>query len=170
MEKNGNHRLCLKSKPHVKCHWSLQAGLTSEGDARTYRFLDLDTAHKLPPPPPTPTVQEGPFPDQIGRIAPTETINNPLRTAKAARAASEVKVHVRVEDTVDPPPPPPPPQRLERAIHRPKRTPPGPQKPQKQPRKARRVGEPSTLNTVHKPPSLPPPQSGKGFPQTKKDS
>ena len=108
MGKNGNHRLCLKSKPHVKCHWSLQAGLTSEGDARTYRFLDLDTAHKLPPPP-TPTVQKGPFPDQIGRIAPTETINNPLRTAKAARAASEVKVHVRVEDTVDPPPPPPPP-------------------------------------------------------------
>ena len=41
------------------------------------------------------------------RIAPTETINNPLRTAKAARAASEVKVHVRVVDTVDTPPPPP---------------------------------------------------------------
>ena len=23
---NGNHRLCLKSKPQVKCHWSLPAG------------------------------------------------------------------------------------------------------------------------------------------------
>ena len=31
---NGNLRLCLKSKPQVKCHWSLPAGLTSEGERR----------------------------------------------------------------------------------------------------------------------------------------
>ena len=31
---NGNHRLCLKSKPQVKCQWSLPGGQTLEGEAR----------------------------------------------------------------------------------------------------------------------------------------
>ena len=99
------------SKIETTCKVSLK--LTSKiniGRRRAHvPFYRLGHSPQTPPPPPsTPTVQKGPFPDQIGRIAPTETINNPLRTAKAARAASEVKVHVRVEDTVDPPLPPPP--------------------------------------------------------------
>ena len=34
---DGNHTLCLKSKPQVKCHWSLPAGETSEREAHTRR-------------------------------------------------------------------------------------------------------------------------------------
>ena len=44
---NGNHR--LKSKPQVKCHWTLPSRLTFEGEARARVALStLDTAHKLP--------------------------------------------------------------------------------------------------------------------------
>ena len=46
---NGNHRLCLKSKPQVKCHWTLPSRLTFEVEARARVALStLDTAHKLP--------------------------------------------------------------------------------------------------------------------------
>ena len=46
---NTNHRLCLKSKPQVKCHWSFLAGSTLEGEAHTgVELSTLDTAHKLP--------------------------------------------------------------------------------------------------------------------------
>ena len=93
------------SKIETTCKVSLK--LTSRINiGRRRAHVPISRLGHSPQTPPTPTVQKGPFPDQIGRIAPTETINNPLRTAKAARAASEVKVHVRVEDTVDPPPPP----------------------------------------------------------------
>ena len=32
---NGNHRLCPKSKPQTKCHWSSPAGQTPQGEVHT---------------------------------------------------------------------------------------------------------------------------------------
>ena len=57
---NGNHRLCLKSKPQVKCHWSLPAGSTSVSEARTPRPA-LNFGHRTGPPPhPGRAIRKGP--------------------------------------------------------------------------------------------------------------
>ena len=70
---NGNHRLCLKLKPQVKCHWSFPAGKTLEGEARGLSSR-LWTYPKS-----SPTVRKGLSPGQKGPI------NSPLRSAKAAK-------------------------------------------------------------------------------------
>ena len=46
---NGNHR--LKSKPQVKCHWTLPSRLTLEGEARARRSINSGHSPQAPPQP-----------------------------------------------------------------------------------------------------------------------
>ena len=80
---NGNHRLCLKSKPQVKCHWSLPAGSTSVSEARTPRPA-LNFGHRTGPPPhPGRAIRKGPNKaiHKINRKWSTSTIRAASRPA-----------------------------------------------------------------------------------------
>ena len=72
---DGNHTLCLKSKPQVKCHWSLPARETSEREAHTRRPTNFRHSPQSPPQP-----GKGQDPDQAAIPPNTHTQNANCRS------------------------------------------------------------------------------------------
>ena len=84
---NGNHRLCLKSKPQVKYHWRLTSGINlGRRDAST-ELSTLDTAHK--PSTPLPQARKGLIPGWT--VCPLDT---PIPTIPANASPHPLQISV----------------------------------------------------------------------------
>ena len=89
---DGNHTLCLKSKPQVKWHWSLPAGETSEREAHARRPTNF---RHSPQSPPQPGKDQDPRPgcDPPNTHAQTAEATPPETLAECSIAPTNIQEH-----------------------------------------------------------------------------